>query len=289
MKRLSFFICALSLFFIASFSFAADIVHVVEKGDTMYSISRKYGVSVDEICAANNISNASKVKLGQKIRIPQKTAKSSSSEKKTTYTDYLVQPGDTLFSIARNYSTSVAAIRSANNMSETATLRSGQRLKIPAGSSAVKTSAASLATVKAELPAAQVPLTDPRSYQTKSVDTSTVWPVKASELCYVEGKTNSVVLNGNRGEAVTAIRGGTVIFSGLYRGFGKVVFIQPKSSDYVYVYSGLDSLAVQKGDAVDYGAEIGRLGIDTRTQKPQLNFMVFKNGSAIDPAIAPRG
>lgn len=288
MKRLILFVCALTLFFITSFSFAADIVHVVEKGDTMYSISRKYGVSVDEICAANNISNASKVKLGQKIRIPQKSA-ISSADKKTPYTDYLVQPGDTLFSIAKNYSTSVAAIRSANNMSETATLRSGQRLKIPAGSSAVKTSAASLATVKAELPAAQVPLTDPRSYQTKSVDTSTVWPVKASELCYVEGKTNSVVLNGNRGEAVTAIRGGTVIFSGLYRGFGKVVFIQPKSSDYVYVYSGLDSLAVQKGDAVDYGAEIGRLGIDTRTQKPQLNFMVFKNGSAIDPAIAPRG
>ena len=286
MKRLSFFICALSLLFISQSLFAADIIHVVEKGDTMYSISRKYGVSVDEICSLNKITNPSKVKLGQSLRIPQK---SSSADKKTPYTDYLVQPGDTLFSIAKNYSTSVAAIRSANNMSETATLRSGQRLKIPAGSSAVKTSAASLATVKAELPAAQVPLTDPRSYQTKSVDTSTVWPVKASELCYVEGKTNSVVLNGNRGEAVTAIRGGTVIFSGLYRGFGKVVFIQPKSSDYVYVYSGLDSLAVQKGDAVDYGAEIGRLGIDTRTQKPQLNFMVFKNGSAIDPAIAPRG
>lgn len=286
MKRSKFFsICALSLLFINSFSFAADIMHVIEKGDTMYSVSRKYGVSVDELCAANNISNPSKVKLGQKIRIPQKSA---SSDRKSSYTDYLVQPGDTLFSIAKNYSTSVAAIRSANNMSESTTLKSGQRIKIPAASS-VKTSAASLSSVKIESPLAQSPISDPRSYQTKSIDTSTVWPVKASELCYVEGKTNSVVLNGNRGEAVTAIRGGTVIFSGLYRGFGKVVFIQPKSSDYVYVYSGLDSLAVQKGDAVDYGAEIGRLGIDTRTQKPQLNFMVFKNGSAIDPAIAPRG
>jgi len=281
-------VCALSLLFIISFSFAADIIHVIEKGDTMYSVSRKYGISVDDLCAANNISNPSKVKLGQKIRIPQKSALSSTADKKSSYTDYLVQPGDTLFSIAKNYSTSVAAIRSANNMSESTTLKSGQRIKIPAGSS-VKTSASSLSSVRGESPVVQSPISDPRSYQTKSIDTSTEWPVKASELCYVEGKTNSVVLNGNRGESVTAIRGGTVIFSGLYRGFGKVVFIQPKSSDYVYVYSGLDSLAVQKGDAVDYGAEIGRLGIDTRTQKPQLNFMVFKNGSAIDPAIAPRG
>jgi murein DD-endopeptidase MepM/ murein hydrolase activator NlpD len=269
-----------------SFSFAADILHVIEKGDTLYSVSRKYGVSVDEICSANKITNPAKVKLGQSIRIPQK---SSSVEKKLSYTDYLVQPGDTLFSIARNYNSSVAAIRKANNMSESATLKSGQRIKIPAGSSSVKISATDFASVKSEKVIPQSPMTDPRSYQTKNIDSSTIWPVKANELCYVEGKTNSVVLNGNRGESVTAVRSGTVIFSGLYRGFGKVVFIQPKSSDYVYVYSGLDSIAVQKGDSVDYGAVIGRLGIDTRTQKPQLNFMVFKNGTAIDPAVAPRG
>ncbi len=283
-----FLLCGSAFLFINVFSFAADITHVVEKGDTLYSIGRKYSVSVDEICSANKIKDPSKVKLGQTLRIPQKsTASSKSASQTSSNVDYLVQPGDTLFSIAKNYNTSVAAIRSANNMSESATLRSGQRIKVPSGSS-VQTSATYLAAVKPEV-STQAPITDPRSYQTKSVDTATVWPVKANELCYVEGKTNSVVLNGNRGESVTAVKGGTVIFSGLYRGFGKVVFIQPKSSDYVYVYSGLDSLAVQKGDNVDYGAVIGKLGIDTRTQKPQLNFMVFKNGAAIDPAIAPRG
>lgn len=287
------------LIFLPTMLFGEDIVHVIQKGDTLYSLSREYGVSVSDLCAHNGISNSSKIVLGQKIKIPQKNASKSSNQSASA--TYLVQAGDTLFSIARAYNTTVDEIRRANNMTEKSLLKSGSRIIIPSNannstiiaSSNTSSNSASSAVNASTLPSLSTqnaaPLTDPRLYQTKAVDSKILWPVKTSELVYVAGKTNSVVLQGDKGENVTAVKAGKVIYSGIFRGQGLVVFVQPASSDYVYVYSGLDSVRVQKGDALAFGDVIGTLGIDTLNQKPQLSFMVFKNGTAIDPATAPRG
>jgi septal ring factor EnvC (AmiA/AmiB activator) len=57
---------------------------------------------------------------------------------------------------------------------------------------------------------------------------------------------------------------------------------------YLYVYGGCESLSVKEGDRVAPGAELGRLGLDGVTSKPQLFLMVYKNNAPIDPAKAPR-
>jgi murein DD-endopeptidase MepM/ murein hydrolase activator NlpD len=131
--------------------------------------------------------------------------------------------------------------------------------------------------------------TDPRSYQNKKLDDSIIWPIKAVDLSYVTGKINNVLLVAKNKETVSAIKGGLVIFSGLYRGFGQVVFVHAQNTGHIYVYSGLDTISVKKGQKVTFGDEIGTLGIDSITNKPTLNFMVFKNGEPVDPAKAPRG
>ncbi len=300
MKRsaLSALFASTLLFFSLSFCFG-ETVHVIQKGDTLYALARKYGVSVDEICAYNGISNQAKIKIGQSITIPQKGSLAQSNEQASR--EYIVASGDTLFGIARSFETTVDEIRKANNLNEKSTLKIGQRLLIPSKTSAVASTGSSAgssvsASVNSGTMLAQVvvstesaPISDPRNYKVKNVDSKTIWPVNATELSYVSGKTNSVLLSGSKGEKVTAVKAGKVIFSGLYRGFGQVVFVQPKASDYVYVYSGLDSIAVRKGDSVECGATLGTLGLDTISKKPQLNFMVFKNGAAVDPASAPRG
>jgi septal ring factor EnvC (AmiA/AmiB activator) len=78
------------------------------------------------------------------------------------------------------------------------------------------------------------------------------------------------------------------MFSGLYRGFGQVVFVQ-NSSGYVYVYTGLASVVVQKGDPVVLGSVLGKAGVDALNGKSQLTFRVYRNGKSLDPAAAPRG
>ena len=48
------------------------------------------------------------------------------------------------------------------------------------------------------------------------------------------------------------------------------------------------SVKVKKGDYVTFGKELATAGVDPRTKKPQITFMVFQNGQPLDPAKAPR-
>ena len=99
---------------------------------------------------------------------------------------------------------------------------------------------------------------------------------------------SGVNLSAKSDEKVNAIMAGTVMFSGSYRGFGNVVFIQSKTG-HIYAYTGLGKVLVSKGDYIDFKSQIGTVGINGYSSKPQISLMVFQNGLPIDPAKAPRG
>ena len=290
-SALLFCLCALPLF-------PQNISHIVEKGDTLYSLSKKYGVSVDALRSANAISG-SDLYAGQKLIIPAKKA-----DIRVTYEIYTVKAGDTLYSIAKRSEITVDELRRLNSLDSSAVLKIGQNLKVPAqaapaqSGSAVQNAGSSSSGLALSVPdtssSARDNLSligsdkDPRAYSKKNGDTSLVWPVKASEVVYVAGKISGVALTGAKNEHVTAIRSGTVMFSGIYRGFGQVVFVQ-SANGLIYVYTGLDTLAVTKGQKVNYGQQLGIIGSDPISGKSLINLMVFKNGSPMDPAKAPRG
>ena len=93
--------------------------YVVKKGDTLYSISKKYNTSVDNLKSLNNIKTDT-LSIGQVLKIP------SEIEENT----YIVQKGDSLYSISKIYNTSVDKLKELNNLT-TNTLSIGQILKIP--------------------------------------------------------------------------------------------------------------------------------------------------------------
>jgi septal ring factor EnvC (AmiA/AmiB activator) len=101
------------------------------------------------------------------------------------------------------------------------------------------------------------------------------------------GKLYGVVLLGERSEVVRSLTQGTVVSAGPYRGFGKVAIVQ-MTGGYLYVYGGCETLSVKEGDRVAPGTELGKLGIDGVSSKPQLFFLVYRSNSPIDPAKAPR-
>ena len=92
--------------------------YTVKSGDTLYSISRKLNVSVDEIKRANNLTN-NLLTVGQILQIPTDTTKV-----------YTVKSGDTLYTIARNNNTTVSDLIELNNLS-TSNLSIGQKLLLP--------------------------------------------------------------------------------------------------------------------------------------------------------------
>jgi LysM repeat protein len=155
--------CALSTFAQAK---GKMTTHEVVKGETLYSISKKYHVTVDAIEKANKaIGGDMKIKPGQTINIPgqavkvpttnDKTATATktttkavtkkasvpvATDKKTVLaatpaTDnpsvHTIIKGESLYSLSKMYGVSVAQLRAANNMDENSKLKIGQKLNIP--------------------------------------------------------------------------------------------------------------------------------------------------------------
>ncbi|MGP4060541.1 LysM peptidoglycan-binding domain-containing protein [Halobacillus sp. H74] len=103
--------------------------HTVITGDTLYSISKKYGVSLDQLAKANGIVNPALIRVGQVLVIPQE-------KQATTYT---VKAGDTLYRIALKYGMGVQQLASLNDISNPSLIQVGQVLKITSNSSSYGT------------------------------------------------------------------------------------------------------------------------------------------------------
>lgn len=266
----------------------ADTTHLVEKGETLYSISRKYQITVSELRAANGLGENDVLKFGQKLNIPSPdienaaTLNSASVSSGSSYSSenleiYVAQKGDTYYGIARERGIKVAELFSLNNLGSDASLKAGQKLKVPAKASS------SAQTVSLDLKDA-----DPRKFSSSKSSSGLVWPVKNPRITYVNGKVSGVQLSAAKKEKIMNIMAGTVMYCGSYRGFGEVVFVQSKTG-LIYAYTGMSSISVQKGDYVVYGDTIGTAGVDSISKESRLTLMVFRNGSPIDPATAPRG
>ena len=270
---------AIVLFFAAAL-FAENIQHTVAKGDTLYSLAKKYGVTVDEIRSANSMSG-NDLYAGQKLTIPVKT-----QPRQITYESYTVKAGDTLYSIARKFAVTVDALQKANNLSDSEVLKVGKILIVPE-----KEKTAVAAGSKNTMATPQTPPAsweDPRSYTKKTIDKKLLWPVPITDISYLSGKLYGVVIDSTANAPVKAIASGRVISIGPHRGYGQVIFIQSKTK-HVYVYGGLAQILPQAGTQITVGQKLGTLASDSLTGTPRLYFMVYANNKPLDPAKAPRG
>jgi LysM repeat protein len=113
--------------------------HVVVKGDSFYTLSKKYNVTMRAITDANPGVDSSKLKIGQKLKIPAASVGSATSLAHAPAGDakgngaeqtYTVKSGDNLMKIAKTYSVSLKSLRSVNAL-KTDQIKVGQKLKIP--------------------------------------------------------------------------------------------------------------------------------------------------------------
>ncbi|MCX7895203.1 MAG: LysM peptidoglycan-binding domain-containing protein, partial [Thermoanaerobaculum sp.] len=106
------------------------LFHTVRAGDTLAALSRRYGVPVETIMAANGIKNPRSLQIGRELLIPKgawnravvaQLPKGTKARAQTSHTAirYRVKPGDTLYSIAREHGLSVATIQARNNLTGT--------------------------------------------------------------------------------------------------------------------------------------------------------------------------
>lgn len=111
-------------------------LHKVEKGQTLYAISKKYSISVDEIKKANLELVDNGLKIGQSLRIPQKKMNKKDFKKANVSLDgdtivHKVIPKETLYSLSKKYNISIDSLKLANPIIEKEGLEIGLSLKIP--------------------------------------------------------------------------------------------------------------------------------------------------------------
>jgi len=107
-------------------------LHVVSQGDTLGVLAQRYGSSVSTIMAANGIRDPKRLRIGQQLIIPRDPSHRSPTTYATTASRparYVVKRGDTLYTIARRFGTTVAALQEINGLADT-TIRVGAVLRL---------------------------------------------------------------------------------------------------------------------------------------------------------------
>ena len=110
-----------------------NISYVVKRGDSLYSIARQYGVNVNDLMKVNNLTS-DLLSIGQIINIPSSTTIVTPSEDDIINEEntYIIQRGDTLWSISRKFGVSVDDIKNANNLTNEI-LTIGSTIIVPTG------------------------------------------------------------------------------------------------------------------------------------------------------------
>ena len=113
------------------------VMYTVQKGDSLYSIAKKFNITVDEIKSLNNLTS-NNLAIGEQLMIKSSTGDEPINPEEecigTGYVEpqyimYTVQRGDSLYTIARRYNTSVDNIKALNNLTNN-NLTIGEQLKI---------------------------------------------------------------------------------------------------------------------------------------------------------------
>jgi len=277
--------------------------HLIKRGETVYGIAQRYGVSTRALIDWNTLRPPYRLIPGERLRLPQSQG-------------YVVQRGDSVYAISRRFGVDMATLVRANNMQPPYNIQVGQRLQLPANAnSQARTASAPTQTASAPVQRRALPPASSQSAQTSTVSSAArpaakpspprkvttvakpaprassgfIWPVEGRILSSFGAKKNGLHNDGvniaaPRGAAVRAADNGVVAYAGKeIRGFGNLLLIK-HDGGLITAYAHTDTLLVARGDTVTRGQVIGKVGTTGGVETPQLHFEVRQGTRAVDPS-----
>ncbi len=243
------------------------VEYKVQKGDTISSISEKYGVSAETIRWQNNLSEKATIKEGQVLQILPVTGVA-----------HTVKKGDTVYSIAKKYDVDPQGIvnypfNSFTN-DETFQLAIGQVVIVPDGAKPADVLAPAPVRIRQTTPDAG----------TIAGSGTFVWPAAGTITQRFVWYHKGLDIANKAAPDVLAADSGKVIVAGWpdAYGYGNRVVID-HGNGYRTLYAHLSKIYVLPGQGISRGAAVGKMGSTGRSTGTHLHFEVIVNGVHINP------
>ena len=278
--------------------------HRVQAGDTVYNISKRYGISQEQLMQWNNLSGTT-LSVGQTLRVKpvgsssRTNAAPVTAAKTGTGSQHKVVAGDTVYNISKRYGISQEQLRQWNNLNGN-NIQLGQVLRVSQSGRATSTAtiaAAAAPYVPAKQPAPVAATTTNTAATTTTATTPAVVATPAPVVASVrtqtkdgivwqsplpngsitqEFGTNRGMLIDGKGANAVAVADGQVIHIGALRNYGNLLIVQ-HSDQYLTAYAQIASALVQNGQKVVRGQPVATLGSN------KLLFEVRSDGKAVNP------
>jgi murein DD-endopeptidase MepM/ murein hydrolase activator NlpD len=246
---------------------------VVRPGDTLSAIAARYDVAADDVADMNGVSNASRIRAGQVLRIPAGDGATRDAvlgeASSTTSRNYAPPPKP--IDVARYEPRDRVIVRALPSPAQIKARPSVHHADEVAQHSDSETQTASAEGAARD-------------------NTAFVWPVNGQVISQfgasARGERNDGInIAASEGTPIHAAAAGTVTYAGDgIKGYGNLVLIQ-HGGGYITAYAHADSISVSRGDHVSKGQVIGLAGATGDVDRPQLHFEIRKGVQPINPRL----
>jgi len=247
------------------------IYYTVQNGDTVSTIARRFGLTVNTILWANNLSAFSLIRPGDRLAI-------------LPYSGvlYTVKKGDTLAKIAQKYDVELEKILSCNTLGNS--LAIGQKIVVPGAKKITETAAVSRP-ASTSYTGISVIKDLIKNTGAKVSGNKMTWPTVGARISqYFSWRHNGVDIANKVGTPIYAADSGIVITAkgGYNGGYGNTIVIDHGGGKKTR-YAHASKLFVKVGDEVEKGENIAAMGSTGRSTGSHLHFELLINGVRYNP------
>ena len=241
----------------------------VYEGDSLYSISKREGVSIKSIIKANKLEPPFTLYKGDRLIIAKPKV-------------HIVKKGHTLYDIANCYEVSISDLMKINQLKNNDKIYLGDKLFIPLYDNTNQTNCNNITkvTITKEV--------NKTTEKKKNNNYSYMWPVKGKIISkfglLAKGLRNDGInISADIGNPVLAIESGKIVYAGNeIQAFGNLILIK-HYNDKTSAYAHLDKINVKKGESVNKGQIIALVGNSGKVSIPQLHFEIRDKDGPLDP------
>ena len=241
----------------------------VYEGDSLYSISKREGVSIKSIIKANKLEPPFTLYKGDRLIIAKPKV-------------HIVKKGHTLYDIANCYEVSISDLMKINQLKNNDKIYLGDKLFIPLYDNTNQTNCNNITKV------AITKEVNKTKEKKKNNNYSFMWPVKGKIISkfglLAKGLRNDGInISADIGNPVLAIESGKIVYAGNeIQAFGNLILIK-HYNDKTSAYAHLDKINVKKGESVNKGQIIALVGNSGKVSIPQLHFEIRDKDGPLDP------